>query len=92
MAKLSAYGRTAVITAVKEETIDPCGEHPHEGQQRIELRLMSDGTILHNQTVVWADGRKHSYGWKQVAKLGFGESPAGRAESWRQRGYTVTVL
>lgn len=71
MAKLSAYGRTCVVTCYAENRVE-------SSRYVVETRLMSDRKILEKVTIHRADGTKHNWGWKQRAKLIESATP----ESW----------
>lgn len=90
MAKLSAYGRTQVASAVKESDLTPEDEYSAVWRKH-ERRLMSDGKVLEKITVKWRDGRRHDWGWKQSGAL----KATATAESWakfhRKAGYAVTT-
>lgn len=71
MAKLSAYGRTEVVTFTKEDDVTTDSS---VDWRRTKLRLMSDGQILIKVDVRWkasgySEAYKGGWPWKKWAKV-----------------------
>lgn len=67
MAKLGARGRTELVRLEKKIAVEDPSALASE--RRYSVALMSDEKVLTKMDVVFrADGKKHSYGWKDSGK------------------------
>ena len=68
MAKLSAFGRTTLLTFTKDEFFPP-GPATNTVEDHHKLRLMSDGVVLQKRDLVASDGQGMSWGWTKKGKV-----------------------
>ena len=96
MAKLSARGRTCLLSMVKEESVTDSDAGVIWRRQTVQF--MSDRHILQKLDVKFApiEGMEHvkdthSYGWKDKGLAKPDMNPAAFREIMIQRGYTESV-